>query len=436
MKELDDSSRNHDQVDLVFTEKGFEAQQPRGHGLIIEPPSETDYVSGDGNLSGEVINPDGNWLPFIPKFEHQAPRFETNSCATQATLNAYETLSIFLLGEEKNLSDRMVAKGSGTDPKAGNSPQKVSYFFYKNWSVFEEDYPMEGVQTVDEYYKEIPDILYSKAQIVRGDGVWGYEAITNPTKLKLQDALTKGAVCISVAAWGQDENGIYYKPATWRDNHYVQLLQIKPNGNYLVFDSYDPSLKEYRGDAIPAIAYRYTLNEEQVDYITRAIAWIKEQLAKLVPVTLPKPVPKNYSEQIYQAAYKAIGKDNTPFDQVPDEVACVHHMSTILRGALKTFPIMDSTKVLFGYLEKSPAWEPLEAPEVGAIIVNVTDTGNGVVAHGHCGIVGKIKSEDGSPWVMSNDSDTGLWSVNYTVNSWKEHYQKKGGMKTFFYRGV
>lgn len=257
-------------------------KQPRGHGLIIEPPSETDYVAGDGRLKGEAIVADGDWTPFIPKFEHQAPAYETNSCASHGTLNALEALHKFFYGEEQNLSDRMVAKGSGTDPARGNTPQKVAQFIRDSWSVFDDDWPMRDARNVQEYYKQFPDLLYSKADILRGDNEFGYHAITNPTKLRLQDELTKGAVCMSVAAWAIDENGLYYRPQGWSDNHWVWLVRIKPNGNYLVFDSYDPALKEIRADFTPAVAYGYRLNEEITDHITLLIRAIKAWLAKLV----------------------------------------------------------------------------------------------------------------------------------------------------------
>lgn len=277
----------------------------RTYGLVIEELKPTDYLAGDGNLSGQVINPSGDWLPFIPFFEHQAPLFESNSCASQGTLNAVEMLNILIFGEEPNHSDRMLAKGSGTDPKKGNSPQKVAEFFRKNWSAYEEDWPMKGVQTSEEYYKDFPDLLYSKAEIVRGNNKFGYEAITNPTKLKLKEALTKGAVCISVRAWGQDENGLYYSPPTWTDNHYVTLLNIRPDGNYTILDSYSPYIKVVRGDHVPAIAYRYTLNEEAIDYITIAIKAIKDFLAKFTTsspvIPAPSVPPNNYLSALFLA---------------------------------------------------------------------------------------------------------------------------------------
>lgn len=257
-------------------------EQPKGHGLLIEPPSATDYVSGDGRLAGEVIIPDGDWTPSIPKFEHQAPAYETNSCASHGTLNALEALHKFFYGEEQNLSDRMVAKGSGTDPNRGNTPQRVAQFIRDSWSVYDEQWSMKDAATVQEYYKPLPDLLYSNADLIRGDNKFGYEAITNPSKLKLQEALTKGTVCISVPAWAIDENGLYYRPQSWSDNHWVWLVRIKPNGNYLIFDSYDPALKELRADFVPQIAYRYVLNEEITDAITLLIRAIRSWLAKLV----------------------------------------------------------------------------------------------------------------------------------------------------------
>lgn len=275
----------------------------RSYGLVIEPLKPEDYVfGGESKLSGEVINPTGDWLPYIPQFEHQAPGFETNSCVTHGTLNAFEGLNKLIYGDEPNLSDRFLAKTSNTDPKKGNSPQKVADAFRRNWSVWEEDYPRNAANAED-FYKEIPDLLYSKAELVRGQSTFGYEAIPNPTKLKLKEALTKGAVGISVFAWTQDDNDLYFKPDGFTDNHWVWLLKIKDNGNYVIFDSYDPSIKEIRADFIPQVAYRFTLNEERIDPIIRAINAIKALIAKLlstppaIPDNSPKPPANNLLNQ-------------------------------------------------------------------------------------------------------------------------------------------
>lgn len=257
--------------------------QPQGHGLIIEAPTETDYIFGsESKLAGEVINELGDWSQFAPVYEHQAPVFETSSCATQATLTAFEALHRFFYGNELNLSDRFLAKISGTDPQRGNAPQRVAQTFRASWSPYEEDWPMDGVKSVAEYYAEPPDMLYTKADVIRGDNQFGYDAITNPSKLKIQDALTKGAVCMSVPAWAVDERGVYYRPQNWRDNHYIWVRRIRPDGDYEIQDSYPPYIKQVRGDLIPEIAYRYVLNEEITDQITLLIRAIKAWLAKLV----------------------------------------------------------------------------------------------------------------------------------------------------------
>ncbi len=263
--------------------------QPTGHGLIIEAPAVgRDYVAGGyTKLSGEVINPDGDWLPFAPKFEHQAPQFETSACASEGTTNAFEILHKFLFGEELNLSARMIAKGSGTDPLRGNTPQKVAEWFRKNWSVFEEFWPTEGVKTIEDYYQPLPPHLYIDASKIKGKNLFGYEAITNPTKLALKEALTKGTVCMSVSLIA-DDTGLYYKPLGWSDSHWVTLLNIRPNGNYTILDSYPPFIKEVRSDFVPQIAYRYALNEAAVDGI---INGLRNLVKKLLAFINSQPAP-------------------------------------------------------------------------------------------------------------------------------------------------
>lgn len=270
-------------------------RQPKGHGLVLEPILiGEDYVFGSySKLSGEVINETGDWTPFLPTGELQAPRFETNSCASQATNNAIETLTNFLFGTPINLSDRMTAKGSGTDPRVGNTPKKVADFLRKNWSAPETDWPMDGVQTIDEYYKDLPAHLYDKAQKYRGDLTLGYEFV-NPSTANLKEALKRGTVTMSVSLM-LDENGFYYKPQGWRDNHLVQLAKIKENGNKIIFDSYEPFIKELRADFQSEFAHRITLNEVQVDWIMLAIKAIKDFLSTFYPqpAPLPAPVPAN-----------------------------------------------------------------------------------------------------------------------------------------------
>ena len=251
--------------------------QPRGHGLFIEPPKGTDYVAGDGNLGSEIINPTGNWEPFIIDWEHQAPRFETNACASFGWIDAVQALKKHFDGGQFNLSDRFLAKISGTDPKRGNSPQKVAQTFRENWSCLEEDWPMEGINTIEDYYKNPPDLLYSKAEIIKDEDEFGYHAITNPSLSKIKEELKRGAVCMSVALL-LDEDGLWYRPQGWKDTHWVWVLKVNDNGTANIKDTYEPFKKTVRADFIPQVAYRGNINEKEIDGIIAAIRKIVMQL--------------------------------------------------------------------------------------------------------------------------------------------------------------
>lgn len=252
-------------------------QQPQGHGLILEPLIDEDFCFGGySKLKGEIINPSGDWTGFLPAEEFQAPVFETNACTIFGTTNAIETLALFTFGENLNLSDRFGAKGAGVDPLRGLTPKKAADFLRKNWSVTESMWPMAGVQTVEEYYKEIPANLFDAALKLKGENVFGYEYVQPSTK-QLREALKMGPCGISVALL-QDENGLWYKPQGWRDSHWTELVKINNNGNLVIFDSYPPYVKEIRADFVSEFSYRYALNEEVVSEMVRLIRLIRQYL--------------------------------------------------------------------------------------------------------------------------------------------------------------
>lgn len=141
---------------------------------------------------------------------------------------------------------------------------------------------------------------------------------------------------------------------------------------------------------------------------------------------------------LYDAAYSFLGEDASPQDNAPDEFGCVDSLVGVLDKAFPALhiPSLISTITLARYLEDSPHFMELPGPEAGCIILAETNTGNGKVSNGHVGICGKRLSEDGSLWVMSNDSRNGLWSVNFTVKGWERYYERLGGMKTRYFKPV
>ncbi len=137
------------------------------------------------------------------------------------------------------------------------------------------------------------------------------------------------------------------------------------------------------------------------------------------------------SQKLYQVSFSTIGKDASPFNYAPNEYGCAESVSSLINKVI-TFPIITGTTNLLSLLETSPQFEEIAIPEQGCIIISATGTGK--LANGHTGIVGKNIAPDNSLWIMSNDSRSGLWSVNYTINRWKDYYETYGGFPTRYFR--
>lgn len=161
---------------------------------------------------------------------------------------------------------------------------------------------------------------------------------------------------------------------------------------------------------------------------------LSKALSNFLPTyeTPPQELPMNLPikrEHLYEVAKESIGQDISPRDIAPDNLACVESLCKIIQKACPElqFPTLLSTRSLFEYLERSVSFTPVESPLYGDIILSVTGSGNGTVAHGHCGIYGK-------KWIMSNDSRTGSWEANYLPESWERYFRGRGGMQTLYYR--
>lgn len=238
----------------------------KNYGLIIEPQVPEDYTFGafnalDTKFKGRtILQENSDWHEYLPIAEKQAPLFETQSCVAHGTLNAIELLKKRLFLNDDNLSDRFVAKLSGTNPVAGNTPKKVADTIRKQWSVFEKEWAMSDSTTVEEFYKEIPERLKTLA-IGRGaEYEFGYE-IVQPKDAR--EALKYSPLCMSVHAWVQGADGVYYFPEGQRENHWVVVWGMQQNGDYLIQDTYEPFNKQYRG--VPSVMYGYYLKKQVVN---------------------------------------------------------------------------------------------------------------------------------------------------------------------------
>lgn len=158
-----------------------------------------------------------------------------------------------------NLSDRYLAKISGTVLGQGNSPKRVADTLRHKWTVLEKEWP--DTETVEEFYLEPPADLKMLA-IARGaEYEFGYQYISN-TPASVKTALKHSPVCIAVTAW-LEQDGVYVR-APWPENHWTCIVKVLENGNYLCYDSFSPFLKEVNPEACKSVAMSYYLNKNVV----------------------------------------------------------------------------------------------------------------------------------------------------------------------------
>lgn len=158
---------------------------------------------------------------------------------------------------------------------------------------------------------------------------------------------------------------------------------------------------------------------------------IKLKLAKLLAILNigVKNLPTSQGMKIYQTALTYLGKDASPNDLAPDELACAESVSDIINQAGFPMPIILSTKELYNYLKIN--WLQITTPLAGDVIISPTGLGgNNGITNGHTGIVGL------NGVIMSNNSATGNFLQNYTLSTWKARYQDKGGFPILFFRKI
>lgn len=140
-----------------------------------------------------------------------------------------------------------------------------------------------------------------------------------------------------------------------------------------------------------------------------------------------KMIADNARSMVYDAAISCLGTDASPNDIAPDEYGCAETVSDVLIKSGVDMPVFVSTYQLYQFLSSSPTFIAMDQYLPGDVIISPTGMGNGTLPNGHTGIVGNMDV------IMSNDSSTGLFNQNYSIESWKNRYQKMGGYPVFFF---
>lgn len=156
---------------------------------------------------------------------------------------------------------------------------------------------------------------------------------------------------------------------------------------------------------------------------------IVEKIVYVEKPYVPPIVIKSNREKLLDIATSALGTDPTPKDEQPDEYACVHSLTTLMRNLIPDFPIMTYTPTFLTKLQSDLRFKASTELKEGNIVISPTNTGNGQIV-GHTGIVGKNGK------ILSNASSTGLWSDKFDTISWIERYSRQGKLSLYIFELV
>jgi len=262
-----------------------EKLKPFNDGLDMNVPSiqtkpdETWVFGGQTKIEYEVILKDGNWTKYNPRGERQKfRRLETMACVSYATLDAIETQLNRMIKDglidtdpikdwidengDFNLSDRFIAKMSGTTTSGNNMVNPIE-------AIRKYGCPPESMWPAGEdfdwatYYSNIPQNVKDKAKELLNYLSFPYEVILPNIMAKQVGSLTinidnivknlkQCPILIATACcpgWGTDTPVL----VCWQNpNHATCSLNVKGiddkermyNGNSQILDHYPPFIKE------------------------------------------------------------------------------------------------------------------------------------------------------------------------------------------------
>lgn len=142
------------------------------------------------------------------------------------------------------------------------------------------------------------------------------------------------------------------------------------------------------------------------------------------------------SEKLAELAISKLGTDFTPDWIVPDEVSCAFALTKVLNEFNPDIPIFHGTAILDQYLRGSALFEEVPQPigvgmmQPGWIEMAATGTNSrpDIMPNGH------VAMYQDNYNLMSNSSATGLWTQNYTRDTFRQRYADRGGFPLKVYR--
>lgn len=167
-------------------------------------------------------------------------------------------------------------------------------------------------------------------------------------------------------------------------------------------------------------------NLPEIRAIEKRIGIIRLLIKKLVLQLQQLTGKKSRRVLLYEHARLFLGRDASPSDLVNDDLGCAESVSNLISKVVK-FPIITGTWTLNERLSMEHRFFKVrENSGPGTIIICATGTGNGAI-RGHVGIFAHENN------IMAASSATGMWTQHYTIDTWRERFEKKGGFETHYY---
>jgi len=241
------------------------------NGFLSEKESFNDYIFGASNVKKTILRPDGQWKHFIPVTEKQSGKLDSMACVSFSLLNVIETLNKAKWGEDKNYSDRFLAKNSNTTKK-GNSMKKVIDSLRKK-GVIKQDMWQNDFNSWNEFYRTIRIELLEMGMLWIKEYDLKYERVPD-YKQTMIEALKYSPLWTSGFAWYK-KDGLYRSYG--RPNHAFTIVGYIENSHWIAFDTYDSFIKlldwNFKFNGTKAIF----LNKKSLKYNTSKIKNLKER---------------------------------------------------------------------------------------------------------------------------------------------------------------
>ena len=150
-----------------------------------------------------------------------------------------------------------------------------------------------------------------------------------------------------------------------------------------------------------------------------------DQDPKTLDMNQPEPVILTKREELLKIFKEALGTDASPLNKAPSDFACAEAMCALIQKVFPDFPTTLSTVELYYFLKESPHFVQTTWPKAGNVVVSPRR-----VQYGHAG--GFIENN----LIASNDSKTGRFELNYSIDEWAKEMRDQRGLRIFFFEAI